>query len=210
MCQESGQDRGHERSMQPRLQRAGPLGVDRVQAVSRLVQLDAEFEVPLVAPPRAPATQLTCKGLARGPGVGREHGRGFGDIRLTPIIQLCYVCAQAESPGLSLGGVSRCRDHQDSRRPCRRTLPAGRMWPVRMVSARSAHHVPELSRVPARLPRRRGRAPVHGGDARVDLRRLKTGQGMMGAAGMNFKSVFTRDRRPKMVAHFLRARWVEK
>ena len=39
---------------------------------------------------------------------------------------------------------------------------------------------------------------------------FKTGHGMMGAAGMNFKGVFTRDRRPKMAAHFLRARWFEK
>jgi beta-glucuronidase len=36
---------------------------------------------------------------------------------------------------------------------------------------------------------------------------FKTGQGTMRAAGMNFKGVFTRDRRPKMAAHFLRARW---
>ena len=39
---------------------------------------------------------------------------------------------------------------------------------------------------------------------------FKTGQGTMGTAGMNFKGVFTRDRRPKMAAHFLRACWVEK
>jgi hypothetical protein len=83
-----------------------PLTVDRQKHL---------VEVPLVAPPRAPATQLTCKGLARRSGVGRAHGRGFGDIRLTPIIQLCYVCAQAESPGLSLAGVSRCRDHRGAR-----------------------------------------------------------------------------------------------
>jgi beta-glucuronidase len=37
---------------------------------------------------------------------------------------------------------------------------------------------------------------------------FKTGQGTMCAAGMNFKGVFTRDRRPKMAAHFLRSRWV--
>jgi hypothetical protein len=30
----------------------------------------------------------------------------------------------------------------------------------------------------------------------------------MRAAAMNFKGVFTRDRQPKMAAHFLRARWV--
>jgi beta-glucuronidase len=36
---------------------------------------------------------------------------------------------------------------------------------------------------------------------------FKTGQGTSRAAGMNFKGVFTRDRRPKMAAHFLRARW---
>jgi beta-glucuronidase len=36
---------------------------------------------------------------------------------------------------------------------------------------------------------------------------FKTGQGTMRAAGMNFKGVFTRDRRPKMAAHFLRSRW---
>jgi glycosyl hydrolase family 2 len=36
---------------------------------------------------------------------------------------------------------------------------------------------------------------------------FKTGQGTMRATGMNFKGVFTRDRRPKMAAHFLRTRW---
>ena len=39
---------------------------------------------------------------------------------------------------------------------------------------------------------------------------FKTGQGTSRAGGMNFKGVFTRDRRPKMAAHFLRSRWVEK
>lgn len=39
---------------------------------------------------------------------------------------------------------------------------------------------------------------------------FKTGQGTMRAAAMNFKGVFTRDRRPKMAAHFLRERWAEK
>jgi beta-galactosidase/beta-glucuronidase len=34
---------------------------------------------------------------------------------------------------------------------------------------------------------------------------FKTGQGTRRAAGMNFKGVFTRDRRPKLAAHFLRA-----
>ena len=36
---------------------------------------------------------------------------------------------------------------------------------------------------------------------------FKTGQATGRAAGMNFKGVFTRDRRPKMAAHFLRDRW---
>lgn len=36
---------------------------------------------------------------------------------------------------------------------------------------------------------------------------FKTGQGTMRAAGMNHEGVFTRDRRPKMAAHFLRERW---
>jgi beta-glucuronidase len=31
----------------------------------------------------------------------------------------------------------------------------------------------------------------------------------MRSASMNFKGVFTRDRRPKMAAHFLRSRWVD-
>jgi beta-glucuronidase len=39
---------------------------------------------------------------------------------------------------------------------------------------------------------------------------FKTGQGTGRAAGMNFKGVFTRDRRPKMAAHFLRSRWAGK
>ena len=39
---------------------------------------------------------------------------------------------------------------------------------------------------------------------------FKTGQGTSRAAGMNFKGAFTRDRRPKMVAHFLRDRWAKK
>jgi len=39
---------------------------------------------------------------------------------------------------------------------------------------------------------------------------FKTGQGTMRAAAMNFKGVFTRDRRPKMAAHFLRSRWAVK
>ena len=39
---------------------------------------------------------------------------------------------------------------------------------------------------------------------------FKTGQGTMRAASMNHKGVFTRDRRPKMAAHMLRSRWVQK
>jgi beta-glucuronidase len=39
---------------------------------------------------------------------------------------------------------------------------------------------------------------------------FKTGQGTMRAGAMNFKGVFTRDRRPKMAAHFLRNRWAKK
>lgn len=36
---------------------------------------------------------------------------------------------------------------------------------------------------------------------------FKTAQGVMRPGGMNHKGVFTRDRRPKMAAHFLRERW---
>jgi len=36
---------------------------------------------------------------------------------------------------------------------------------------------------------------------------FKTGQGIIRMAGMNFKGVFTRDRRPKTAAHFLRSVW---
>ena len=36
---------------------------------------------------------------------------------------------------------------------------------------------------------------------------FKTGEGTARAGGMNFKGVFTRDRRPEMAAHFLRSRW---
>jgi beta-glucuronidase len=38
---------------------------------------------------------------------------------------------------------------------------------------------------------------------------FKTGQGTSRAGGMNFKGAFTRDRRPKAAAHFLRTRWSE-
>ena len=38
---------------------------------------------------------------------------------------------------------------------------------------------------------------------------FKTGQGILRAAGMNHKGVFTRDRRPKMAAHALRRRWTQ-
>ena len=37
---------------------------------------------------------------------------------------------------------------------------------------------------------------------------FKTAQGTMRAVAMNHKGVFTRDRRPKMAAHFLRSRWI--
>ena len=36
---------------------------------------------------------------------------------------------------------------------------------------------------------------------------FKTGQGILRAAGMNHKGVFTRDRQPKLAAHHLRRRW---
>lgn len=36
---------------------------------------------------------------------------------------------------------------------------------------------------------------------------FKTGQGVMRPNAMNYKGVFTRDRRPKMAAHLLRTRW---
>lgn len=39
---------------------------------------------------------------------------------------------------------------------------------------------------------------------------FRTGQGTSRAAGMNFKGVFTRDRRPKLAAHLLRERWAGK
>jgi beta-glucuronidase len=39
---------------------------------------------------------------------------------------------------------------------------------------------------------------------------FKTGQGTARAAAMNFKGVFTRDRQPKLAAHFLRSRWAGK
>lgn len=38
---------------------------------------------------------------------------------------------------------------------------------------------------------------------------FKTGQSSRRASGMNLKGVFTRDRRPKMAAHFLRERWAK-
>jgi beta-glucuronidase len=38
---------------------------------------------------------------------------------------------------------------------------------------------------------------------------FKTGQGTRRAIGLNMKGVFTRDRRPKMAAHFLRERWTQ-
>jgi beta-glucuronidase len=40
-----------------------------------------------------------------------------------------------------------------------------------------------------------------------NLADFKTAQAIMRAAGMNHKGVFTRDRQPKMAAHFLRERW---
>lgn len=36
---------------------------------------------------------------------------------------------------------------------------------------------------------------------------FRTGQGLMRVGGMNLKGVFTREREPKMAAHFLRSRW---
>lgn len=38
---------------------------------------------------------------------------------------------------------------------------------------------------------------------------FKTSQGIVRMGGMNYKGVFTRDRRPKMAAHFLRKIWVD-
>jgi len=38
---------------------------------------------------------------------------------------------------------------------------------------------------------------------------FKTGQGIIRASGLNQKGVFTRDRRPKLAAHTLRARWAQ-
>jgi beta-glucuronidase len=39
---------------------------------------------------------------------------------------------------------------------------------------------------------------------------FKTGQGVIRFGGVNYKGVFTRDRKPKMAAHFLRSRWFKK
>jgi beta-glucuronidase len=39
---------------------------------------------------------------------------------------------------------------------------------------------------------------------------FKTGQGIIRFGGMNYKGVFTRDRKPKMAAHYLRSRWSKK
>jgi beta-glucuronidase len=38
---------------------------------------------------------------------------------------------------------------------------------------------------------------------------FRTGQSVVRVAGMNYKGVFTRDRRPKMAAHLLRSRWAK-
>ncbi|MFV8324963.1 beta-glucuronidase [Flavobacterium sp. ZS1P14] len=39
---------------------------------------------------------------------------------------------------------------------------------------------------------------------------FKTGQSIIRFGGMNYKGVFTRDRKPKMAAHYLRERWTKK
>jgi beta-glucuronidase len=39
---------------------------------------------------------------------------------------------------------------------------------------------------------------------------FKTGQSVIRFGGINYKGVFTRDRKPKMAAHYLRARWTKK
>ena len=36
---------------------------------------------------------------------------------------------------------------------------------------------------------------------------FQTGQAILRAGSLNYKGVFTRDRQPKMAAHFLRERW---
>jgi hypothetical protein len=46
MCEEGRQGRGHQGGMQECLHRAGPLGVNLVQTVHRLIQLEAEFDLP--------------------------------------------------------------------------------------------------------------------------------------------------------------------
>jgi beta-glucuronidase len=38
---------------------------------------------------------------------------------------------------------------------------------------------------------------------------FKTGQGIIRFGGMNWKGVFTRDRKPKMAAYYLRSRWTK-
>ncbi|HRP33952.1 MAG TPA: glycoside hydrolase family 2 TIM barrel-domain containing protein, partial [Agriterribacter sp.] len=38
---------------------------------------------------------------------------------------------------------------------------------------------------------------------------FKTAQGVIRFGGMNWKGVFTRDRKPKMAAHFLKSRWTK-
>jgi len=38
---------------------------------------------------------------------------------------------------------------------------------------------------------------------------FKTGQGLNRFRGMNYKGVFTKDRKPKMAAHYLRSRWTK-
>jgi beta-glucuronidase len=39
---------------------------------------------------------------------------------------------------------------------------------------------------------------------------FKTGQGIIRFGGVNYKGVFTRDRKPKAAAHYLRSRWTQK
>ena len=46
MGEEGGDGRGDERGMQEGLQGARPLGVNRIQAIDRLIQPDAEFHLP--------------------------------------------------------------------------------------------------------------------------------------------------------------------
>jgi len=102
----------------------------------------------------------------------------------------------------------------DNQREQRRIFPSRQWYPVkpefRVPAVYTRYEIPKVVKMPDILGAvldepMQGFVTFELNGQKQEL--IVDAQGIIRAAGLNQKGVFTRDRRPKMAAHFLRSRW---